>query len=272
MPEAQALSPAADQGTAYSAAAMRALDDHLLRGWPSARVVDLKGWRCAIDRGATRRANSIWPLAWEPGASLGAAITAAERLYREAGLRPCFRITAGAEPPGLAQALAAAGYVAEGASHVLVAPAAPAAPAPSRFSGVALELLTAPSESWLACYAEDRKAELTALRGIFARIAPQHVFAAAMAGDKVASTALAVATGAWVQISAVRTLPAFRRRGLCAAILSTIREWACAQDATQLALMVEAGNAPALGLYRKAGFVQAYDYHYLAKSEGAARA
>ena len=254
------------RAASFPAAAMRALDGELYLGWPPERVVDLHGWRCGLDRGATRRPNSVWPIAWRPHRPLAAGIQAAERLYREAGLRPCFRITRAAAPVELAQALAARGYAREGASHVLVTETGSTGVAPPRRSGLALALDERPSAGWLACYEEGllSEAEGIALRGLLARIEPLHVFAAVTVDSRTASTALAVATKTCVQISAVRTLPACRRLGLAEGVLSAIADWARAQGAQHLALMVEATNAPALALYRKAGFRRAYDYHYLA--------
>jgi ribosomal protein S18 acetylase RimI-like enzyme len=245
---------------------MRTLDGELYLGWPPERVVDLNGWRCGLDRGATRRPNSIWPFAWQPHRPLAAGIQAAERLYREAGLRPCFRITPAAAPAGLAPALAARGYAREGASHVLVAEPCSLGTTPPRRGALAVSLDERPGPGWLACYEEGlaSAAEGIALCGLLARIAAPHVFAAVTVEGRAASTALAVATRTCVQISAVRTLPACRRHGLAGSVLSALQDWARARGARQLALMVEATNAPALALYRKAGFHRAYDYHYLA--------
>jgi len=259
--------PRQDEAAAFSEAEMLALDDELYRGWPPARVVELDGWRCGLDRGATRRPNSVWPFAWQKRLALGEGIAAAERLYRAAGLRPCFRITRASQPRELAQALAARGYAREGASHVLVAALGPP-PLPAR--GQPLSLCEQPSADWQACYEDGiaDEAERTALRGLLARIEAPHVFAAALVEGEAASTALAVASGLSVQISAVRTRPSLRRRGLAEAVLGALGTWARAQGVERLALMVEATNAPALALYRKAGFRRVYDYHYLAKDAG----
>jgi len=257
------------RAASFPAPAIRALDDELYLGWPPERVVDLHGWRCGLDRGATRRPNSVWPFAWQPHRPLAAGIQAAERLYREAGLRPCFRITRAAAPGELPQALADRGYSREGASHVLVAETGSTGAAPPRGTGVTLSLDERPSAGWLACYEDGlaSAAEGKAVRGLLARIAAPHVFAAVALDGRTASTALAIATRTCVQISAVRTLPACRRRGLAEHVLSALQDWARALGARRLALMVEATNAPALALYRKAGFRRAYDYHYLATAQ-----
>lgn len=142
----------------------------------------------------------------------------------------------------------------------------PAEPPGPRAAGAEIALLDRPSEAWLACYEDNLAGEAArrAVRGIFARLAPPRVFGAAVAADRIASVALAVATERWVQVSAVRTLPEFRRRGLAEAVMAAIAGWARSRAVRNLALFVEASNAPALALYRKAGFERAYDYRYRA--------
>jgi ribosomal protein S18 acetylase RimI-like enzyme len=237
------------------------LEGHLFRGWPPARVEHIGGWRCGLDRGVTRRPNSIWPIAWDGSLALEDAIARTEALYRDAGLDPCFRIMTGAAPPELEDALAARGYAAEGPSRVLVATLSPH-PAPADD----ILFLEAPNEPWLACYESELKheAERQATRALFGRITERHVFGAAVVDGVTTSTALAVATEGWAQISAVRTLPAWRRRGLAERVLAALAAWARRQGAANLILAVEAGNTPAERLYRKAGFRHEYDYRYRA--------
>lgn len=244
---------------------IRALEQYLLRGWPPARLVCVRGWRCGLDRGVTRRPNSVWPLAWEGDAPLAEAIDEVEALYRRAGLRPCFKITRAAQPAALERALAARGYSSEGWSHVLVAAAAQ--PAAQAGPHAEIVLLERPSDAWLACYWAERASveERAALGGLIERIAAPRAFGAALVEGGVASVALAAASDGWAQISAVRTVPALRRRGLAAAVMAALVGWARAAGSERFALQVEAGNAPALALYHEAGFRRAYDYHYLAK-------
>ena len=243
---------------------IRALEEHLLRGWPPARLVGVRGWRCALDRGVTRRPNSVWPLAWEGEAPLADATAEVETLCRRAGLRPCFKITRAAQPRALDEALAALGYATEGRSHVLVAEATRCS---ARLDpGAEVVLLEQPSEAWLACYWAERTsaAERAALGGLIERMAAPRAFGASLIDGAVASVALAVASDGWTQLSAVRTTPALRRRGLAAAVMAALAAWAKAAGAGRLALQVAVDNTDALGLYRNAGFRRAYEYHYRA--------
>lgn len=60
----------------------------------------------------------------------------------------------------------------------------------------------------------------------------------------------------------LETEPALRRQGHGRAVLSTALKWAVAQGADTAWLQVVADNAPAIGLYREAGFDEAYRYCY----------
>lgn len=240
------------------------IEGHLLLGWPPLRTEPLGGWTCALDQGVTRRANSVWPLAWTNGVPLEAAIARVEQTYRSAGLLPRFKMTTAALPGSLDQALAQRGYLSEGASHVLVADLASLPTAPT--SHVETRLFPSPNDAWRACYEIEwhTERERTATQQIFTRLSHPHVFGVAIHEGRVASVALAVSTGKWVQVSAVRTFPEIRRQGLARAVMTALTVWAREKGATGLILQVEAGNNPALTLYGKAGFRHVYDYYYRA--------
>ena len=244
----------------------REIDRHLFEGWPPARIENVHGWRSALDGGVTRRPNSVWPIAWDGAALLDRAIDAVEAVYGSANLRPCFRISDAALPGNLDARLAERGYGIEGRSHVL-ATSMDEASARVR-DGAEIVLLSEPSADWLACYESGlaRESDGPIVRSIFGRIKHRHVFAAAVRGSTAVSVMLAVHTGPWVQISAVRTLPAHRRQGLAVGVMAAAAAWARRQDARGLALQVEAANAPALSLYHAAGLKRIYGYHYRAKA------
>jgi len=247
-------------------AEFREIDNHLFQGWPPARIENIHGWRCALDGGVTRRPNSVWPTEWDTRASLDAAIDKVEGLYRAASLRPCFRISNGTSPANLDSRLAERDYEVEGRSHVLAAPCT--ATPPHNANSARVVLMHRPNAAWMACYGSGLATddERRIVRAIFGRIEPTHVFGAAIQTGIVVSVMLAVLSGPWVQISAVRTLPSYRRQGLATLVMASVSVWACREGATKLVLQVEASNAAALALYRRAGFHRIYGYHYRVKA------
>jgi ribosomal protein S18 acetylase RimI-like enzyme len=239
---------------------IRLLEDIGADAWPAATTVWLEGWRLGLDRGVTRRANSVLPNAPEPVRDPDALIAEVERRYRAHGLRPCFKLTAAAEPD-LDQRLARRGYRAEGHSLVLVADTRAVVRASA---SIAIELQQKATPAWLdVCWPEaDYAAQRAVLEQIAGRVRPPCAFGLARFGAAPGAAALAVADRGWVGLTAVHTLPDQRRRGLAQSLLAALAGWADAQGARHLYLQVEADNQPARRLYRGLGFTLAYRYQY----------
>jgi N-acetylglutamate synthase len=241
---------------------IRLLEDIGADAWPAATTVWLEGWRLGLDRGVTRRANSVLPNAEQPVDDVDALIGEVERRYRADGLRPCFKLTAAAEPADLDRRLERRDYRSEGHSLVLVADARTIAPLPSPQITVALE--DQPTQAWLdACWpAAQYAAERSARQGIVARLRRPRAFGLARLGSAPGGAALAVADRGWVGLTAVHTLPEQRRRGVAQSLLAALARWAVEQGVERLYLQVERDNAPARNLYGGLGFTEAYGYHY----------
>jgi GNAT superfamily N-acetyltransferase len=241
---------------------IRLLEDIGADAWPAATTVWLEGWRLSLDRGVTRRANSVLPNAEQPVDDVDVLIGEVERRYRATGLRPCFKLTAAAEPADLGRRLERRNYRAEGHSLVLVADARAIAPLPSPRITVALE--ERPTQVWLdACWpAAQYAAERSARQGIVARLRLPRAFGLARLDSAPGGAALAVADRGWVGLTAVHTLPEQRRRGVAQSLLGALARWAVEQGVERLYLQVERDNAPAHKLYGVLGFTEAYGYHY----------
>jgi N-acetylglutamate synthase len=241
---------------------IRLLEDLGADAWPAATTVRLQGWRLSLDAGVTRRANSVLPNATRPLGDADALIDAVERRYRAENLRPCFKLTAAAEPADLDRRLAQRGYHAEGHSLVLVADARRVAP--SQAPQVAIALDERPTRAWLdACWpATSYAAERAARQEIVTRLRLPRAFGLARFDTTAAGAALAVADRGWAGLTAVHTLPKQRRRGIAQSLVRALASWAIEQGAEQLYLQVERDNAPARRLYAGLGFSEAYRYHY----------
>lgn len=237
---------------------IRLLEEVGARTWPAAETEWLGGWYLSMDRGLTRRANSVLPLDLADGAVLTDSIDAVEDRYRERGLAPCFKMTRAARPDTLDAALDHRGYRAEGHSLVLSTTdiAGDAAPHPS------VDLSSEMTPDWLESTWPDRMGD-ERWSGIVTRIGAPRAFALARVEGRAAGGALAAVDQGWACITAVHTLPAFRRQGVGRALLDTLLAWARGR-ASAAFLQVEADNEPAVRLYGSAGFRPAYRYHYRA--------
>lgn len=249
-------------GAAAGPGLVRLLEGLGAAPWPAEMQETVRGWMLGFTRGVTRRANSVIPLSWT-GGELEAAIAEVEARYHGRGLPPCFKMTEAAQPSGLDAALEARGYRVEGRSWVMTADAAVTA---ARCPAVA-ETAIAPDPDPLWCslaWPADRPAgfEADIRAGIAGRIGGPRAFATVICEGRPAGVALGAVVGERCCITAVSTLPAFRRRGVARTALGALAEWATANGARRLFLQVEENNPAAIALYRTTGFGRAYDYWY----------
>lgn len=247
-------------GVAISDPEIRQLEEMGARTWPAGRVEPLGGWLLSFDRGVTRRANSVLPNAWDDVPPIDDRIADVENRYRQAGLAPCFKMTRAALPRGLDGDLHRRGYLAEGQSSVLTAKLGAVEDRPS----MPVDLEADQSPDWIACSWPGRptNSDVDSRCRIAGRTGQPKVFAMVRLDGRPAGAAMAAVVRGWGCITAVRTPPEFRRRGVARALIAALANWAGRQDARSLFLQVEDDNAAARCLYMSAGYHEAYRYHY----------
>lgn len=235
------------------------------RAWPPAREARLGGWWLTAADGFSGRINACWPLT-APDREAGEAIAAVEAWYRDQGRRPVFKLSAGAvSPPDLAERLAARGYGAYTETVVMTGPTLGAPDAEVRVGGdldPAFAAVFAAAGNSDPADARERLETLERMprpRG-FARLDAD--------GAPIAIGAVAV-EGDWAGIFAMRTDPAHRRKRLAWRLFHALLAHAAANGASRAYLQVEAANAPAIALYERAGFAEAYRYRYWSPQAGA---
>jgi ribosomal protein S18 acetylase RimI-like enzyme len=251
-------------------ALVSALEERAFAAWPAEEVKLLDGWRLRRMRGVTRRANSVWPSGDVREQPLRSMRPLAERLaevetfYGDRGQPAMYQLSPVASPVGLDEALAARGYQIDAPVVVQVADVAPLVERHRPLPGVRTEVTAVPSARWF---------EVSALRGRFApvadvyrgllgRLADRAVFVLAEQRGVPAAVGLGVVDRGWMGIFAMSTLPEFQRMGLGTAVLGTLAGAAAQAGVSRLYLQVEVENTAARRLYRAAGFVPAYRYHY----------
>jgi ribosomal protein S18 acetylase RimI-like enzyme len=225
--------------------------------WPAIEQEPLGDWVLRASAGFTRRANSVQTLG-DPGLPLDEALARVRAWYAERGLPAYLEITEPGSPGGLA---AHAGSLA--ATHVRTAPLAALAAAPL---AVDVRLARTPDAAWLSRYRRvtggpevQRAAMSLLLGGASTWFASAHLTEVT---DGPAAIGRLVVDGPWAYFGAVEVVPAARRRGLAAAVMTALASRAAEEGATGAYLQVEADNAPAGALYDKLGFGTAYTYHY----------
>ncbi len=226
------------------------------------RVREVDGWLLPMDPGTVGRAKSAVPLAHRTQApeAIARLITRVERRYREQGFAAVFRL---ADQPCLdafRQALSGRGYRAGAPVLVQWAPVE-AVRAVSAASPA--EVASTPDADWASVFLSEGFDPVDGAHRVRALSrASGSVYASVReAGQTVAAGAGAFSHG-WGSVHGMRTHQAFRGQGLAGRVLAGLAQEATERNVQRLFLQVDEANAPALALYRRAGFVTAWRYAY----------
>lgn len=231
-----------------------------LTAWPAEHRAARFGWEfCASGGGCSARPNSIWPLAWEHGASLDEAIAAAEAWCARRHIPLQFKLADGAiAPVHLPERLSALGFAPFNTTLAMTRGISAASP----LSGVALH--HEPNDAiWRPLRESAPSAEdFAERRDIVLRIAAPRIFALADFEGAPAAIGLGVLTGDKLGIFLMRTAPEARRHGLARKIVRALIGWGAGQGARIAYLQVEQHNRSAIALYESEGFATLYTYAY----------
>ena len=215
------------------------------------------GWLLRFSPGKAKRARSVNAI-YASRLPLEEKIAHCERVYGERGLPAIFRISMHTEPAGLDGILAARGYELFDLTLVQTAAIDPAS-----LAGPDVE--TPKLEEWFDMVGDLRGSPIAHRSAHVARLAalPLEMRPVAVldAGVPMA-TGLAILEDGHVGLFDVVTREAARRRGFARTIVAALLRWGWERGGRHSYLQVDAGNAPALALYERHGFTQAYRYWY----------
>lgn len=239
------------------------------RGWVPWETAPLGEWELRASGGITGRANSV-RVAGDPGMPLPEALEAVRRWYASRALPPLLQLPV----PSVHDALLDASGWSVARSTVLrtgeVAALLAAGTAPP--AGVRLERHERPSAELLALVEPglDPEGVTRILTG-----APSVVHVEVR--DDADGTLLATgrgsvtpaASGRWLGVTSIATVPAARRRGLARAVMAELGRWGREQAAEHVLLQMLADNAAASRLYDGLGIVPHHAYVYRSPTPGA---
>ena len=232
------------------------VEETCLNAWPALREVLLDGWVLRFSAGLTRRANSANPL--RPIERLH--LRECEALYGRLGLPAIFRVLSLIDT-SLDQRLAAAGYSCEGESCVLYGTIddIDAARDPD------IRLLTSATPEWFAAMARlqnHTKEQAETYRRIVGQLAVPAAFAVLCTDAEILALAYGTIHRGLLCYESVIADSRQRRQGFGRRIVTALAVWGKDNGAEGACLEVEAGNLPALALYRALGLkTELYRYH-----------
>lgn len=230
----------------------------------------LDGWIVRYLPGKARRARCINAVA-AGRLALDDKLAMAAEVYRVAELPMIFRLTRFTQPETLDTELADRGYTLVDSTRVMVLSALPSGPARSLPAGCHLSTLNGPD------FAE----AVGALRGSPAAHRQSHALRLQHSpvpyqGYAVRRDAdgLVLACGQFareadlVGLYDVYTLKSARSQGFAGLLCEHMLSVSALHGAKIGYLQVESENAPALNVYRRLGFADAYSYHYRERPAG----
>jgi ribosomal protein S18 acetylase RimI-like enzyme len=241
---------------------IQTLEELSMNAWPALEAVKSDGWVLRFSEGYTRRANSVHPL---DGGVRGPAakIDEAEELYRAHDLPPTFKMTEASQPDGLEAALAGRGYAVEAGTSVRVARVDT-----TERVGPGVEMEWDRTQGWRdAFHRMNRVAgERRALHDrMLSQISSPAGYASVCENGRLIACALGVVQDGWLGVFDVVVDETRRRQGLGEQLMRGLMAWGRERDAERAYLQVMLSNAPALSLYEKLGFREAYQYWYRVK-------
>jgi GNAT superfamily N-acetyltransferase len=254
-----------DQAPVNARALAAEIEPRAIASWPAREAVRRDDWLLRFTNGFTHRGNSVATLQFR-GRNLDSAIDEVEREYRKRALSPMFQVASLVAPPDLECVLVARDYEVVTPTFVLAATPTAMRPRLSATADVAID--REPCTEFVALVVEGSRSEGDGAERIeiLSRIAAERICLTAFADGRAVACGAATLVEGHVGINLMRTALGHRRKGHALRILSAIARWAEQKGAARTYLGVEIANAPALALYRRAGFALAYSYRYYRKT------
>ena len=241
-----------------------ALERAAFEAWQAEEIALLGPWRLRAMHSVTNRANSVWAGPGEPADGFARAIAQVEAFYAARELPAIFQITPAADAR-LDALLEARGYERFDEVSFQTARAEQIAKLELR-EGVHATCGAALREAWFELSGRRgrfRGDDVAVYRAFLERIAPRAGYASARTAEgELGAVGLTIVAPPLAGVFSMLTLSEQRRRGLAEAVLGRIARFALARGAARLYLQVEVESAPARALYERAGFSEAYRYHY----------
>jgi GNAT superfamily N-acetyltransferase len=243
---------------------IRQMEELSMNAWPALRQAFHDGWVLRFADGYTGRANSVHPI-YEGKLDVAAKLEFCRRRYAHVGLPLQFRLTAAAQPAGLDDILEQRGFRAFNRTSVQVKDLSAGDESLADGSDTSgTERRTAAWTDAVARFTSLSTRQSATLAAILDQQSSPAHFATAYESGEPTACGLAVLEDDWVGLFDIVTREDRRRRGHGARVVRHLLGWARRRGATRAYLQVMLHNPPALRLYDRLGFREAYQYWYRA--------
>jgi N-acetylglutamate synthase len=252
------------------------LEELTLNAWPALQTLHYDGWALRFAEGFTRRSNSVNVL-HESTLDLTEKIDHCEAVYAAQGLKAVFKICGQDEAALRAYSdldtfLEARGYLREAPTSVQVVDLKSSPPAPLNVveRGAEAHFETELSEAWLEvfCRLNAERAEYNhILKRVLQSIIPMRCFMTLEQNGEAVAVGMGVLERGYLCLMGIATDERVRRQGLGTQLMLSLIDWGKSQSAHHAYLQVMCHNQPAIRLYEKLGFAEAYQYWYRVKGD-----
>ncbi len=249
----------------YTPAQIRALETFYFKAWEAFETIDYDGWHLHFADGYTRRANSINPI-YGSSLPLDEKITHCITEFTRREIAPVFKLTDAAIPNDLDAQLDQRGYT---KGTIVSIQTADMRPRPFAWSDLAVSNNTL-TDAWLDDFCRlnivDEK-QLSPMRRLLHGITLETCYLRLIDGRETVAVGLGVCDGHHVGLFDIVTAMTHRRKGHGYALVESLLHWGKSLGATTGTLQVVHDNTPALTLYDRFGFEEAYTYWYRSPPE-----
>lgn len=231
--------------------------------WPALQTMQYDGWILRFANGVTKRSNSVnllYPSFIDPDEK----ISFCETLYALQNITPCFKITASTEPADMDQRLASRGYfihslISFQTMDITLIPAEP-------ISEISIEIDLNPR--WIDDFIRMNDFEpgrKSTYLNIMKQLQLPKCLISLARDHKTIGVGLGVMESNFIGLFDIVVDIAYRNTGLGYLIVENILRWGRKHGADIAYLQVLSDNSPAIRLYEKMGFKEAYQYWYRMK-------
>ncbi|MFZ5352256.1 MAG: GNAT family N-acetyltransferase [Bacillota bacterium] len=242
---------------------IKMLEELSLNAWAPLQTMMYDGWVLRFANGYTKRANSINAL-YEGKKDTDLKIAQCEKLYYGKNLKSVFKITPEVLPEKLDAVLEGRGYVAVDYTSVqTVSLEAIGGELPA-----GLKVFDEVNEAWISNFVTLNKVpekDISTMMAMLHNIVPKKFLVYLEDNGCVAACGLGVLEGRHIGLFDIVTHQEKRRMGYGEKLVKGIMQLGKMHGADIAYLQVVANNNPALELYNKLGFREAYTYWYRVK-------